>query len=38
MFIKYLLKEKYLPIKDAEFTEVEDIDTKSLDEAMKSLS
>ena len=31
-------KKEDLIIKDAEFTEVEDIDTKSLDEAMKSLS
>lgn len=31
-------KKEDMIIKDAEFTEVEDIDTKSLDEAMKSLS
>ena len=31
-------KEVDMIIKDAEFTEVEDIDTKSLEEAMKSLS
>ena len=31
-------KKEDMIIKDAEFTEVEDIDTKSLEEAMKSLS
>ena len=32
------INKEDMVIEDAEFTEVEDIDTKSLDEAMKSLS
>ena len=35
---QYKVRKEDMIIKDAEFTEVEDIDTKLLDEAMKSLS